>query len=352
MIDIYVRNCRGCKTSQLFDSLTEQCLWCTNTLNGCASCTDSSTCIMCFGGYYLNSGATCSICRDALPGCVTCYNDTACVLCSPETYLVGDDCVNCATSVEGCEECDNNGNCVKCSDNMYNVSSTQCGFCEVVKPHCIVCSYHTQPNAVDPAVTDFLLYCRTCERSYYPDSVGDCARCPVGCLSCENATTCTVCLSELLLSGGLCLPCPSLCITCSENGTCLECLPGFLPVAGNCTPCAQPCTTCSLVPANCTTCAMGFYLIGNTCPKCVGCAVCDPFSGACLSCPPGQFLPVAATACSPCTNITSHCQLCDASACFYCTRNYELVAGVCVSMVPTLSDPACMIYSVNSTTSC
>ena len=76
IIDIYRRNCKGCKTSQYFDGETETCKWCAATLPGCAACTNSTNCIMCFGGYYLDdTTSTCKLCREVLDGCVTCYND-------------------------------------------------------------------------------------------------------------------------------------------------------------------------------------------------------------------------------------------------------------------------------------
>ena len=90
VIDIYRRNCKGCKTSQYFDGATETCKWCAEAIVGCAACSSASTCLMCFGGYYLDTEtSTCKLCREVLEGCVSCYNENECVLCTPETYLNG-----------------------------------------------------------------------------------------------------------------------------------------------------------------------------------------------------------------------------------------------------------------------
>lgn len=103
VIDVYIRNCFGCKSSQYFDTTSETCLWCSATLNGCAACTNSTTCVMCYGGYYLD-GLTCSLCREPLDGCITCYNDSNCVLCSPEYFLnTSALCEPCSVKVPGCE---------------------------------------------------------------------------------------------------------------------------------------------------------------------------------------------------------------------------------------------------------
>lgn len=151
----------------------------------------------------------------------------------------------------------------------------------------------------------------SCQVGYYNFN-NVCTKCPEGCLSCLNATSCTKCRSQtspdgvgqtnLQLSNGICVPCFSKCLYCSG------------------------------LPNNCTACPVGKFLNGSNCVNCdQSCLTCSGSSpNACLTCPDGFFL-----------NNQSYCMQCSEN-CKRCVRNAQNCVECDLKLLRTLDNGECV----------
>ena len=193
-----------------------------NSSNQCLSCNSShhraidgdQKCI-CMPGYFNNNTAVCVSCLDS---CETCTNKTGCVTCiSTKTqsfWSIG-----------------------------YQVSYIQhadstCSSCWSLIPRCLTC---TSPTACTSCVSlsnftlasDGTCVCNTASNYYLNQYNNDnCTLCGdliLGCTSCSNAYTCSVCdsINHFELTGASC-----------------SCIAGFFLRDSSCHPCSYTCKTC------------------------------------------------------------------------------------------------------------
>lgn len=80
----------------------------------------------------------------------------------------------------------------------------------------------------------------------------------------------------------------------------------------------------------------------------MNCPFCNPITGACISCPIGKYL--QSNTCLNCLNTTSHCAICNATACLACERNFYLTGTNTCAVSASISD--CQIYQKSSTSIC
>jgi len=196
----------------------------------CYKCGPRDTCQICYGGWYLNSGFTCSRC--VLP-CSQCSDESTCKTCTVGYYLPN-------PSVPGpCSLC--MANCNKCTDSLT---------------------------------------CDVCKNGFYYDSDSKtCKNCPNLCTACSQITDsaglpvvkCSACVSKSTIDGNLCVPCgDSNCLTCSPSTACSKCINGYYVDGVSCTKCVAPCGLCT-APTFCTTCIGATYLLSADLGACASC---------------------------------------------------------------------------------
>jgi len=109
--------------------------------------TNSSQCLECIAGYYLNGHGFCDKC---LTGCRNCSNATVCTNCEWEYFLTENStCEKCNS--EGCIECYNAKECEQCTQGYFMNSKT----CNQCMPHCWSCNDNSS--------------CTHCQTEYYFD---------------------------------------------------------------------------------------------------------------------------------------------------------------------------------------
>ena len=99
-IDIYKKYCQDCILGTY--QSTTGCTSCGLAMTACIHCRNSSECLACSSGYYLDTGTkVCEPCSLG-NGCVACESSTVCVGCSQEYYLNGATCSRCDSAMTGC----------------------------------------------------------------------------------------------------------------------------------------------------------------------------------------------------------------------------------------------------------
>jgi hypothetical protein len=103
-IDIYARYCSRCQSGYYISNMT--CRLCSLDMNGCATCRNSSYCLTCYLGYYLDQSSLpaqqCTQCDISLTGCMFCFNNTNCQKCASGYYLNGSTCGRCNVPMPNC----------------------------------------------------------------------------------------------------------------------------------------------------------------------------------------------------------------------------------------------------------
>ncbi len=267
-----------CPDHYAIDSTATKCLDCSSTCTTCVSPADYTQCSSCPSGYYL-VGSTTGQCLSS---------------CPTHTALdsTGKKCLSCDSS---CEECSSPGFatlCTACPSGKYLVGTTV-GSCASVCPSGTV---------------------------LYPAGSTTCRSCDSSCQECSipaSASSCTSCLSPLLLYGGTCVssPCPSHYAANSDSTKCLAC-------DTTCSECATPANW-----LQCTVCYSGSYVLGIT-------------SGECVStCPSHYAIDLTSTNCLVCDSTCKECNQPGSSThCKTCPTGNLLVGtsnGYCVSACPT-----------------
>lgn len=112
-------SCTNCKYNYYLSSGT--CLICP-TIANCNSCNviDSTKCIDCVTGYYLNSASVCTVCPQT--GCADCSSDTVCTTASSGYYLLVDISGQNTGGVSQCK-----GYCATCKKDALSCLSCQSG---------------------------------------------------------------------------------------------------------------------------------------------------------------------------------------------------------------------------------
>ena len=111
--------------------------------DNCEQCTNSTTCNLCYNGYYLQGTNTCVQCS---PGCLSCTNETVCTSCDYGYALGGTKCLPCSDSCETCYILNgdiNNGiSCDSCKTGFYLTQDQNCEICADPCNDCISNSTH------------------------------------------------------------------------------------------------------------------------------------------------------------------------------------------------------------------
>jgi hypothetical protein len=301
-----------------------------------------SICTSCYPGTVLKSG-TCVNCGD--PNALTCssldikYALTCQVGYTAGAYssssVTGGICRACSlycTSclVNGPGNCDSNG-CIK--GTVQVIGSNNCTKCF---NGCVKC-LASNPNS-----------CLDCGNQRYLTSTGTCASCPTGCRTCTSATVCQNCIVGYYLSSSSCIVLPAFCVSISSADVCNQCFGGYsLNTSSNtCTP-DLTCNTAS----SCTMCPQGYTLAAGACTACTlgtNCIACSSTSSTtCIKCSTGYYLD-ASNVCQTCS---ANCLACDSSA--FCTTasagyyirlaadgSYSGMVAQCYSLCATCIDSA------------
>lgn len=233
---------------------------------------------------------------------------------------------------------------------------------------CLVCPSYSSTNGNNCLICDTTTSsCITddyCTPGYYLME-GLCFKCPVGCSTCNNGSTCTTCDTPLLLYTNItnsycdciqgkysivssniltCYTCHISCAYCQYNSTyCTYCSSGKYLMNGTC---ISPCTGLSVAMYNnatdrtCRNC-------GTLCSVCTNstyCTTCNTLptqtwnhNGVCLStCPTGSLAVVAGTPGYKCNDCTTGCSTCvgTISVCTACNYGYNLYGSTCVTACP------------------
>lgn len=100
VIHIYARHCISCPLGY-YTNVTS-CRMCSLDIIGCASCKNSTRCLLCYPAYYLDSNNVCKLCDYQLDGCSTCKSSTVCLTCAQTYYLTGNTCTKCKQTTPEC----------------------------------------------------------------------------------------------------------------------------------------------------------------------------------------------------------------------------------------------------------
>ena len=150
--DIYYNNCTSCSSDKIlinnecicnkghFMTVYQNCLKCTDN---CQNCSNSTTCNICFSGYYYNqTSSLCEACDNnckecigpKISDCISCSNSSIIpskpsgnCTCMDNYYISNLNPIQCKACPDSCAKCTFN-NCIFC-DKGYKVSSN--GLCEI-----------------------------------------------------------------------------------------------------------------------------------------------------------------------------------------------------------------------------
>lgn len=238
--------------------------FCLPCLSNCRVCSGQQTtiCISCGSGFYLNPvNSTYTTCLACPGGCSSC-TATSCLSCFPQFVLTNTTATTLScilTCPYPCATClpDQNTLCQSCILGFYLYPKNN---------SCLL-----NPNASLPGSSS--VYCGF--GSYYNTGNNSCLACGDNCLRCVAGTpkNCTSCMYGFYVdNNNTCQPCNSSCLACSSQNTCLTCKPNFalinLPLATNqvyCSFCYTPCSQCTSNPQECTACLPGFTFTGFNC---------------------------------------------------------------------------------------
>ena len=172
-------NCKCLKCDEGFYNSNYQCK---NCLSNCLTCTNSTKCIACKSGYFVDSKGQCSVCP--IEKCATLKSDVCqCETCADNYFMNSNqECEQCSTQ---CKTCINKDNCTSCTNNNYFVNENNlcekcdetCATCSINKTYCTSCpegKYVTEENKCDECDD----ICQTC---FSGPSDGD-----SNCLSCKD----------------------------------------------------------------------------------------------------------------------------------------------------------------------
>lgn len=93
-------------------------------MTGCTFCTNSTVCLSCGSGYFLNSSSLCQACTD-LTGCLVCKNSTTCLFCNTGYYFNSFSCSSCSI-ITGCYSCISNSICTSCKGGYTLNANSGC----------------------------------------------------------------------------------------------------------------------------------------------------------------------------------------------------------------------------------
>jgi len=112
----------------------DECHVCSALDSNCLDC-NSTNCLICLTGYYVDASNLCQLCNLNLCDCLACSSALVCTQCLNGYYLVNDTCTSCA-SIAGCQSCSNSSVCTLCASGFYNNG----GVCVVCSQGCVICT--------------------------------------------------------------------------------------------------------------------------------------------------------------------------------------------------------------------
>ena len=234
--------------------------------------------------YLTTNGSTCDTCANIIPNCTACDDSSGATLCTatisghfvdPSTNTTvlpcNETCTECVGAANNCTACLNtyvmvtpgNCECDNANGDFYNPNSLGCSSCTDLVADCSTCVV----NGANSSLTD----CSVCIAPKYVNaSSGQCVVCPTECSSCLNASHCTGCNNNLVLSETILNSTTGVCICDNSSTSDIY----YNSVNNKCESCANiisSCTSCS-DPGNgtilCTACDNGTYLANSTCHIC------------------------------------------------------------------------------------
>ncbi|ELP91890.1 protein serine/threonine kinase, putative [Entamoeba invadens IP1] len=204
--------CMRCVDTYYLSS-SEGALRCLQCSENCLECYNSTYCLSCSRGYYLDSKKTCqsnnvlsTTCKQLI------IEGDGCALCKTGYYRVERECLPCDTS---CETCNQGDTCLTCRSGYFKIS--------VESPLCQ--TYSNLTNCISKDDTG----CLQCEPGFYLHN-SRCNKCEMRCTTCSSLSICTSCKDDNVLRSGICTPYTLIefCIR-SENSMCVKCSGWYHP---------------------------------------------------------------------------------------------------------------------------
>ncbi len=239
---------QDCEIGTYLDSATNTCKPCSDAIPNCDSCDNSTSCILCQPGYYLNPAST--ECLSCGANCVYCENDTECLSCDnttiliqgkchplpesarapqcePGTYLVQEtgECVSCMYVAPNCTNCTDEDTCTGC-DTGFELRNGECVATENMEEG------RLEGIEKDDDSESKLHKCRSWQ--YWDRWRKKCRRCSKAirhCYKCYNKRHCYQCYYGYFKKGKKgCLRCShylDYCLACRNQYRCYKCRKGY-----------------------------------------------------------------------------------------------------------------------------
>lgn len=180
-------SCIKCRSGYYYNPVEMNCELCSDALEGCTECLNSSKCLTCDDSYYLN-GSSCSKltdeikskCKYTIPG-----KPNQCAVCIAGYYV---DSYICHSCISNCLTCQNSRQCIKCDENFFLLDDLM---------ECI--SYDELVNCEDKTIKG----CSKCSKGYYVDGqyCSHCSNKTDNCINCASSTgICSDCERDYILN--------------------------------------------------------------------------------------------------------------------------------------------------------
>ena len=247
-------------------------------------------CDICAFGYYVDKGGKCSNCID---GCAVCTNSDVCRLCYPDHVPWNNKCVKHERA---------------CSDDIVQgligneiFSSILYSRCNIIGKNSYFSTRWVKKEcSLGPCLScENENKCALCMKGTYLNSYGNCQKCeddkcyecnkPNECLKCKFPNTMNetnrTCYRNQTIKGEVIYPCPKNCLDCTDQGRkCQVCDLGFEPKNGSCVVDESNCLIFNTVMDNnnkeynnCSMCSHQYELVFNS----------TDYKGSCSKLPDG-----------------------------------------------------------------
>ncbi|ELP93756.1 hypothetical protein EIN_322690, partial [Entamoeba invadens IP1] len=203
------KGCQHCSIGYYLSN--EKCIQCSNN---CYSCYNSTYCISCENGYFLNSQMECKSLGDLKDKCsMPLPTGGGCAICKDGFYKVEKDCISCD---ESCGTCLNLYQCSSCAEGYYQIQGeTQLCLSNTTLSNCI------KSNSYG---------CEMCMDRYHLSNYR-CSKCSSNCISCQTEDVCTLCeITDFVLVNNNCTHFSDIewCLKAS-NSKCNKCKVNYKP---------------------------------------------------------------------------------------------------------------------------
>lgn len=181
-------NCVSCNQEFYLDVMSGTCLSC---MKGCRTCSNSTDCLLCNDGFFINANGTCEVCAVGAATCTISITSH----CQSTYYMLAGICARCLTN---CSSCTGPTTCDECLQGFYLANSTTCTACGAL---CISCNSSSS--------------CQSCKVGYAPVNGSN------GCSACSGVGNVIYSVAS-----ATCITCPSNCESC-DSQICYYCSAGF-----------------------------------------------------------------------------------------------------------------------------